>query len=118
MSGGVLARMRPDLSVGAALPPGRAATSGWRQPGSLAHSRRLGDNAGMARDDSRALLRWVALMLLDGSRPSRTSVWVQAVAPGVIQAAAGAGHWAAGALALGGPARRARAVPAKAAPQI
>jgi hypothetical protein len=27
---------------------------GWRQPGSLAHTRRLGDNAGMARDDSLA----------------------------------------------------------------
>jgi hypothetical protein len=50
----------------------------------------------MARDDSRALLRWMALMNLDGSRPSRTSLWVQAVAPVVIQAAAGAGHWAAG----------------------
>jgi hypothetical protein len=35
-------------------------------------------------------------MNLDGSRPSRTSLWVQAVAPVVIQAAAGAGHWAAG----------------------
>jgi hypothetical protein len=27
MSDGVLARMRPDLSLGAALPPGRAVTS-------------------------------------------------------------------------------------------
>jgi hypothetical protein len=35
-------------------------------------------------------------MHLDGSRPSRTSVWVSLVAPVVTQAAAGAGHWAAG----------------------
>jgi hypothetical protein len=34
-------------------------------------------------------------MLLDGSRPSRTSGWVPYVAPVVTQAA-GAGHWAAG----------------------
>ena len=31
-----------------------------------------------------------------GGRPSRTLGWVQAVAPVVTQAAAGAGHWAAG----------------------
>jgi hypothetical protein len=41
-------------------------------------------------------LRWVALMHLDGARPSLTSGWLQAVAPVVTQAAAGAGHWAAG----------------------
>jgi hypothetical protein len=51
MSGGALARMRPDLGIGA-LAAHRAAASGWRQPGSLAHSCRLGDNDGMARDDS------------------------------------------------------------------
>jgi len=34
--------------------------------------------------------------LLDGGRPSRTLGWVSAVAPVVTQAAAGAGHWAAG----------------------
>jgi hypothetical protein len=50
----------------------------------------------MAGDDSRALLRWVALMNLDGARPSRTSLWVSLVAPVVTQAAVGAGHWAAG----------------------
>jgi hypothetical protein len=50
----------------------------------------------MARDDGRAQLRWVALMHLDGTRPSRTSGWVPFVAPVVTQAAAGAGHWAAG----------------------
>jgi hypothetical protein len=33
-------------------PRAGAAASGWRQPGSLAHSCRLGDNDGMARDDS------------------------------------------------------------------
>ena len=36
------------------------------------------------------------MRLLDGGRPSRTLGWVQAVAPVVTQAAAGAGHWAAG----------------------
>jgi len=96
MSGGALARMRPDLGIGA-LAPRRAAASGWRQPGSLAHSCRLGDNAGMARDDGRAQLRRVALMsVLDGTRPSGTLEWVSPVIPVVTQAAVGAGHWAAG----------------------
>jgi hypothetical protein len=45
MSGGALARMRPDLGIGV-LAPRPAAASGWRQPGSLAHACRLGDNAG------------------------------------------------------------------------
>jgi len=79
--------------------PGRAgpARSGWRQPGSLARTRRLGDNAGMARDDSRAqVLRVVALPLLDGTRPAGMLGWLSPVAPVVIQAAVGAGHWAAG----------------------
>ena len=35
-------------------------------------------------------------MHLDGARPSRTSGWVPLLAPVVTQAAAGAGHWAAG----------------------
>jgi hypothetical protein len=51
----------------------------------------------MARDDSRAQLRRVALMLtLDGTRPSGALEWVSRIAPVVTQAAAGAGHWAAG----------------------
>jgi hypothetical protein len=52
----------------------------------------------MARDDStaRLLLRVAFMPLLDGARPSRTSGWVPIVAPVVTQAAAGAGHWAAG----------------------
>jgi hypothetical protein len=96
MSGGVLARMRPDLSIGAALPPRRAATSGWR-PGSLARTRRPGDNAGMARDDSWAQFYRVLLMvLLDGTRPWGALEWVSPVAPAVTQAAVGAGHWSAG----------------------
>ena len=62
----------------------------------LARTRRQGDNGGMARDDSKALL-WRAFMpLLDGGRPSGTRGWVSAVAPVVTQVAAGAGHWAAG----------------------
>ena len=36
------------------------------------------------------------MLLLDGARPSRTLGWVSPVAPVVTQAAAGAGHWAAG----------------------
>ena len=91
----MLARMRPELSVGVALPR-RAATSGWRQPGSLARTRRLGDNAGMARDDSWAQVLRAALPLLDGARPSGMLGWVPRVAPVVTQAAVGAGHWAAG----------------------
>ena len=54
----------------------------------------------MASDDSRAQLRrvtWLVYMaVLDGARPSRTIAWVSPVAPVVTQAAAGAGHWAAG----------------------
>jgi hypothetical protein len=53
--------------------------------------RRLGGNAGMARDDSRARLRRVALTpSLDGARPSGASGWVSPVAPVVTQAAVGA----------------------------
>jgi hypothetical protein len=81
-----------------ALAPRRAAASGWRQSGSLAHSCRLGDNDGMARDHSGdRLLRRLALMsVLDGTRPSEPLEWVSPVAPVVTQAAVGAGHWAAG----------------------
>jgi len=86
--------MRPDLGIGA-LAPRRAAASGWRQPGSLAHSCRLGDNDEMARDDSGdRLLRRVALMsVLDGTRPSGTLEWVSPVISVVTQAAIGAGPW-------------------------
>ena len=37
----------------------------------------------------------LALVALDGTRPSGTLDWVSAVAPVVTQAAVGAGHWAA-----------------------
>jgi hypothetical protein len=50
----------------------------------------------MARDDGKAQLQWVALILLDGARPSTARGWVNPVVPVVVQAAAGAGHWAAG----------------------
>ena len=50
----------------------------------------------MARDDDMAYLRSAVLRYLDGARPSTTRIWVNLVAPVVIQAAAGAGHWAAG----------------------
>jgi len=51
----------------------------------------------MARDDSAAQLRRVALMLtLDGTRPSEALEWVSCVAPVVTRAVVGAGHWAAG----------------------
>ena len=52
----------------------------------------------MASDDSEAPppYRWALMLLLDGGRPSRTLGWVSLVAPVVTQAAAGAGHWAAG----------------------
>jgi hypothetical protein len=61
----------------------------------LARTRRQGDNDGMARDDS-YYARLAFLRLLDGARPSTALVWVNLVSPVVIQAAAGAGHWAAG----------------------
>jgi len=71
---------------------------GLRQPGSLAHSRRVGDNAGMAGDDSgsRLLARVFVMSALDGVRPSGMLGWVSPVGPVVTQAAVGAGHWAAG----------------------
>jgi hypothetical protein len=65
--------------------------------GSLAGTRRLGDNAGMARDDKWAqVLRVAFLPLLDGTRPAGMLGWVSPVAPVVTQAVVGAGHWAAG----------------------
>ena len=66
-----------------------------REP--LAYSRRRGDNAGMARDNSKARLQLeLVLLALDGTRPAGTLEWVSAAAPVVTQAAVGAGHWAAG----------------------
>jgi hypothetical protein len=65
--------------------------------GRLARTRRVGDNAGMARDDSWSQVLWVAaLPILDEVRPSGMLGWVRPVAPVVTQAAVGAGHWAAG----------------------
>jgi hypothetical protein len=62
----------------------------------LARTRRLGDNAGMARDDSWAQVLRLALPILDGARPAGMLGWVSPVAPVVTQATVGAGHWAAG----------------------
>jgi hypothetical protein len=62
----------------------------------LAHTRRLGDNAGMARDDSWAQVLRLALPVLDGARPSGVLGWVGPVVPVVTRVAVGAGHWAAG----------------------
>jgi hypothetical protein len=64
----------------------------------LAQARRLGDNAGMAGNDTgdRLLRRVVLMSALDGVRPSGIPEWVSPVAPVVTQAAVGAGHWAAG----------------------
>jgi hypothetical protein len=62
----------------------------------LARTRRLGDNAGMAHDDSWAQVLRMALPILDEARPSGMLGWVPRVAPVVTQAAVGAGHWAAG----------------------
>jgi hypothetical protein len=51
----------------------------------------------MARDNTKARVQLqLALLALDGTRPSGTIEWVSAVAPAVTQAAVGAGHWAAG----------------------
>jgi hypothetical protein len=62
----------------------------------LAHSRRQGNNAGMARDDSWAQVLRAALPILDETRPSAMLEWAPRVAPVVTQAMVGAGHWAAG----------------------
>jgi len=87
---------RRILSIGAALAR-RAPTPEYRQPGSLGRTRCPGDNAGVARDDSKAQVkRAVFMLLLDGTRPSGPLEWVSPVAPAVAQAAVGAGHWAAG----------------------
>src|SRR5580692_8158686 len=51
----------------------------------------------MARDNSKARVQLqLALLALDGIRPSGTLDWASAVAPALTQAAVGAGHWAAG----------------------
>jgi hypothetical protein len=63
----------------------------------LGRTPRLGDNAGVAGDDSKAQVKRAAFMLLlDGTRPSGALEWVSPVAPAVTQIAVGAGHWAAG----------------------
>ena len=95
VSGGVLARMRPDLSIGVALGPpgGNVRVAAAREVGTHAPP---GRQCRVARDDSWAQVRPAALMLLDGARPSGMLGWVPRVAPVVTQAAVGAGHWAAG----------------------
>jgi len=62
----------------------------------MARTRRQGDNDGTARDDKQGPAAAGLYALLDGGRPSGTRGWVNPVAPVVTQAAAGAGHWAAG----------------------
>ncbi len=41
-------------------------------------------------------MRLICMSHLDGVRPSTTLMWVNLVTPAVVQAAAGAGHWAVG----------------------
>ena len=97
-----MASTRPDVRLGHV----RSRSAHWDPRGCaarrvilrrvLAHARRLGDNAGMARDDSWAQVLRVGLPILDGARPSGMLGWVGPVAPVVTQAMVGAGHWAAG----------------------
>jgi hypothetical protein len=95
MSGGVLARIRPDLGIGVALGR-RRQRGGSGSPRAWPALAAWGDNAGMARHDGRAAVkRAVFMLLLDGTRPSGVLEWVSPFAPAVTQAAAGAGHWAA-----------------------
>ena len=61
--------------------PRGAATPGVAAARELGTTGRLGDNAGMARDDSWAQVRRAALLLLDGARPSGMLGWVGPVAP-------------------------------------
>jgi hypothetical protein len=76
-----------------ALPGGNVGVAAARE---LAHARRLGDNAGMARDDSWAQVLRVALPILDEVRPAGMLGWVPRVAPVLTQVTVRAGHWAAG----------------------
>ena len=96
VSGGALARMWSDPSIGALAAPGGSVRAAAARE--LGTRRRLGDIAGMAGDESgdRLLRRVVLVSLLDGARPSGIPEWVSPVAPVVTQAAVGAGHWAAG----------------------
>ena len=81
------------------------ALGGAGADGRLAWTGRLGDNAGVARDDRMAQMHGLALLsVLDGTRPSGALEWLAPVAAAVTQAAVGGGHWGAG--------RRRRAVAA------
>ena len=84
-------RFRPVSPCQSAQPP-----VSWRQPGRLARTRRAGDNAGMARDDSWAEVLRAALPVLDGVRPSGVPGWAALVVPVATRVTVGAGHWAAG----------------------
>src|SRR5690242_19902149 len=90
--------MRPDLSIGAALPPAGRQRRGGGSPGAWrARAARATMRGWLVMTDSRAQFYRVLLMvLLDGTRPSEALEWVSPVAPAVTQAAVGAGHWAAG----------------------
>jgi hypothetical protein len=90
-------RTRPGIEPGRSrLALVRAVTVTMAVPGHRPD--RMGDNDGMASDDSKAPspLRLTLMLLLDGARPSGTLGWVSPVAPVVTQAAVGAGHWASG----------------------
>jgi hypothetical protein len=90
--------MRPDLSIGAALPPAGRQRRGGGSPGAWrARAARATMRGWLVMTDSWAQFYRVLLMvLLDGTRPSEALEWVSPVAPAVTQAAVGAGHWAAG----------------------
>src|SRR5579862_7850226 len=90
--------MRPDLSIGAALPPAGRQRRGGGSPGAWpARAARATMRGWLVMTDSWAQFYRVLLMVvLDGTRPSEALEWVSPVAPAVTQAAVGAGHWAAG----------------------
>src|SRR5579859_1256177 len=95
--------MRPDLSIGAALPPAGRQRRGGGSPGAWrARAARATMRGWLVMTDSWAQFYRVLLMVvLDGTRPSEALEWVSPVAPAVTQAAVGAGHWAAGRRAPG-----------------
>ncbi len=96
VSGGALARMRPDLSVGAALPPAGRQRRGGGSPGGWHVRVAWATMPGwLVMTAGPRCCGW-ALPLLDGARPAGVLGWVPRVAPVVTQAAVGAGHWAAG----------------------
>ena len=91
MSGGVLARMRADLSIGAALAPAGRQRRGSGSPGAWHVRAAWATMPGwLVMTAGPRCCGW-AMPVLDGARPSGVLGWVSPVAPVVTQAAVGPG---------------------------